>query len=130
MKYDYFEHVKADVLDWLEENSDLVSTWGDDRDGLEERLNDILWNEDSVTGNGSGSYTFSSWKAEEYLAQNWALLSEALEDFGMMDKNPIERGAEWCDVTIRCYLLGQALHEALDEYLEVLEEEEEEGGDR
>lgn len=27
----------------------------------------------------------------------------------------LEKGAEACDVTIRCYLLGQAISEVLDE---------------
>lgn len=30
-------------------------------------------------------------------------------------KSYLEKGAEACDVTIRCYLLGQAISEVLDE---------------
>ncbi len=29
--------------------------------------------------------------------------------------NIAEKGAEWADVTIRCYLLGSAISEVLDE---------------
>ena len=47
---------------------------------------------------------------------------EALTDFGC-DMNYLGRGAEACDVTIRCYLLGQAISEVLNE---VKTEEEEE----
>ena len=95
---------------------------------LEGKLNDDLFTEDSVTGNASGSYTFSTYQAEENIAHNWDLLAEAMEEFGCED-NPFDKGAEWADVTIRCYLLGQAISEALeeieDEFNEAHEEEEE-----
>lgn len=125
MTYNYLEAIKADVLKYIQENVDLTE-WRGDRDGLEEHLNDKLWTEDSVTGNASGSYTSSTWQAEENLCHNWSLLEDALSEFGF-DKNPIDRGAEWCDVTIRCYLLGQAISDALDELEEELEDEPEEG---
>ena len=68
-----------------------------------------------MTGNGSGSYTFNTYEAEENLVGNWDLLLEALENFGQADINPIEKGAEWCDVTIRCYLLPSAIDDVLEE---------------
>lgn len=114
MTYNYFDAVKADVLDYIRAEIDLTE-WAGQRDELKEKLNDELWTADSVTGNGSGSYTFNSYEAAEYLAHNWDLLRDALEDFGQADTNPIAKGEEWCDVTIRCYLLGQAIAEALDE---------------
>ena len=58
---------------------------------------------------------------EEYLCHNWELLGEALTEFGC-DMSYLGKGAEACDVTIRCYLLGQAISEVLDE----IETEEEE----
>lgn len=72
---------------------------------------------DSVTGNASGSYTFNSYRAKEYVDQNWDLLEEAVEEFGYEWEtfNPIEKGFEYCDVTIRCYLLGCAISNVLDE---------------
>ena len=57
------------------------------------------------------------------LAHNWDLLAEALTEFGCDGVNAIEKGAEWCDVTIRCYLLGQAIAEVMEELAEELEEE-------
>lgn len=121
--YNYLEAVTDDVREYVENEIDLAD-WKGDRDGLEEKLNDDLWTVDSVTGNGSGSYTFSTWQAEENLAHNWDVLEEALAEFGC-DENPIEKGAEWCDVTIRCYLLGQAIAAVLDELEEELEEDDE-----
>lgn len=112
-KYDYLENVKEDVKNWIDSNIELSDY--EEREELEEYLNDTLWAEDSVTGNGSGSYTFSTFKSAENLTHNWDLLEEALYEFGMRDINPIEKGEEWCDVTIRCYLLSQAISEVLDE---------------
>lgn len=61
--YDYLENVTADVRDYVEQEVDL-SKWAGNRDGLEEKLNDDLWTCDSVTGNGSGSYTFNRVQAQ------------------------------------------------------------------
>lgn len=115
--YNYLEAVKEDVKDYI--NNETTLSDFSNREELKERLNDDLWTVDSVTGNASGSYTFNTYEAEENLAHNWDLLSEALTEFGFKG-NPIEKGAEWADVTIRCYLLGQAIGEVLDEMEEDL----------
>ena len=94
------------------------------RDELEERLHDDLWVDDSVTGNGSGSYTFNRYEAEQNLVGNFDLLGEALAEFGCDGSYILEKGAEACDVTIRCYLLPQAISEALDDLWEDNEEEQ------
>lgn len=111
--YNYLEAVTADVLDYIKDEIDLAE-WKGNRDGLEKKLNDDLWTVDSVTGNASGSYYCNAWRAEEALAHNWDVLEEALAEFGQDGVNVIEKGAEWADVIIRCYLLGQAIAEALD----------------
>lgn len=111
--YNYLESVKEDVKTYIE-NEITLSDYAN-REELEEHLSETLFTEDSVTGNASGSYTFSTYQAEEYLCHNWGILAEALEEFGETDINPIKKGAEWCDVTIRCYLLGQVISEVLDE---------------
>lgn len=125
--YDYREAVKEDVLEYI--NNEINFEDFDTLDELEEKLNDDLWTEDSVTGNASGSYTFNTYEAEENLAHNWDLLAEALEEFGN-EENPISKGAEWCDVTIRCYLLGEciaaALEEIEDDFNEAHEDKEDE----
>lgn len=112
-KYDYLEAVKKDVKKWTDGNDwKLDIEWT--REEIEEYLNDVLWAEDSVTGNASGSYTFSRWEAEENLCHNFDLLEEISYEFGYDEKNWLEN-PEGCDVTIRCYLLGQAIGEILDE---------------
>lgn len=112
-KYNYHDAVREDVREYIKENVDL-SEYAD-MDEAFDALNDMLWTADSVTGNGSGSYTFSNWKAEENLCHNMYLLKEACDEFGEDVSECIGRGAEVCDVTIRCYLLGRVLHEVLDE---------------
>lgn len=122
-RYDYENAVREDVLDWIREHysNDEITEKLQERDDWEQELNDELWTADSVTGNGSGSYTFNAWEAEENVCHNLDLLGEALEEFGS-DMDIMKSGAEACDVTIRCYLLGGAINAALDE----LEEEREE----
>ena len=117
--YNYLENIKADVKEYIDNEINLKDF--PDREELEEKLNDTLWTEDSVTGNASGSYYCNSWKAEEALAHNWDLLAEAMKEF-CFEVDLLEKGAEWADVTIRCYLLGQAIGEVLDEMEEELEE--------
>ena len=124
MGYNYLENVKEDVKTAILDNyteeeikNAVESLWA--RGKFYEKLYDDLWIDDSVTGNASGSYTFSTCQAEENLCNNWDLLEEALDEFGESESDALSRGAEFCDVTIRCYLLGSAINEALDE----LEEE-------
>ena len=113
-KYDYLEAMTADVLDYIEENIDLTEYA--DAEELESFLNDELWTEDSVTGNASGSYYCNTYKAEEAIAHNTDLLIEAIEEFGG-DAETYKKALqspEYADITIRCYLLGQAITEAIE----------------
>lgn len=117
--YNYIEEMKEDVKEYI--NNEVTLADFSDREELEEKLNDDLWVNDSVTGNASGSYYCNSWKAEEALAHNWDLLAEAMKEFGC-EVDLLEKGAEWADVIIRCYLLCQVIGEVLDEMEEELEE--------
>lgn len=115
-KYDYLSAVCADVKDYIKDHYKQLDCY--DKDELYDELCDKLWVEDSVTGNASGSYTFNAWEAEENLCHNIDLLKEALNEFGWDEDGLLDRGAEWCDVTIRCYLLGEAVCIVLDELLD------------
>ena len=126
-RYDYLENVKEDVKQWIDEHDEWKNDYADkngewlrddNRDEIEQDLNDRLFVEDSVTGNASGSYTFNAWQAEENVCHNLDLLGEALAEFGCDVNYLTENGAEACDVTIRCYLLGQAISEVLDELID------------
>ena len=118
-RYDYYEAVKEDAINAIIEG---VNWNGVEYLEGEDEIYDALWIDDGVTGNGSGSYTFSSWEAEENVCHNLDLLGEALEEFGCDASKLAEHGAEWADVTIRCYVLGQVIEEAIEEARELIEE--------
>jgi hypothetical protein len=123
-EYNYAEVVKDDVLEYIKNEinfSDFETI-----EELEEKLNEDLFTEDSVTGNASGSYTFNTYEAEENLCHNLDLLKEACLELGSNAIDLLEQGAEACDVTIRCYLLGSAISEAMEEIEEEFNETHEE----
>lgn len=130
MNYNYLEAMKEDVKEYVKNEAELTL---DDllynRSDLEEKLHDDLWTEDSVTGNASGSYTFNRFSAQEYVLDNMDLLKEMCQEFGTgaetIGQKFLDDEWEWMDVSIRCYLLGQAISEALDELEEELTSEEE-----
>lgn len=115
-RYNYLEEMTVDIIDYIKDNytNEEIIEKLESRDEWAQELNDDLWTVDSVTGNASGSYFCNSWKAEEAIAHNLELLGEAMAEF-CDDCNALQNGAEWCDVTIRCYLLYRAIENALDE---------------
>lgn len=111
--YSYEDNMKVDIKDWIEENVDL------EKDFDYDEVYEALWVEDSVTGNGSGSYTFDREEAKEYVIDNMDLAKEAIEEFGIDAKTIGEKFLneewEWMDVTIRCNMLDWVLSEVLEE---------------
>ena len=126
MNYNYLESMKEDVKEYIINDSELsIDDLIYNRSELEEKLNEDLWAYDGVTGNASGSYTFNSYKAKEYVLDNMDLLEEMCNEFCIdaetIGKKFLDGAWEWMDVSIRCYLLGQAISEVLDD----IEEEQE-----
>ena len=119
--YNYYNAMENDIKNYIEENIDLSDYT---REALEEELNDDLWICDSVTGNGSGSYTFCRATAKEYVADNMDLCVDALKEFCVEPETIAEKFLtedwEYFDVTIRCYLLSECICSVLDEYEEEL----------
>ena len=103
-KYDYMEHLREDILLFLGDNEDRYGLLDILRGSND--LYDELWMTDSVTVNASGSYTFSTWDAEECLCHNWGLMQEMCDEYA---SNPRTSNPEILDVGIRCYLLTPAL---------------------
>lgn len=130
MSYNYLSAMKSDVLEYIKYNIDLDDYRGR-CDDLEEKLNDELWIDDSVTGNGSsGSYTFNREQAREYVqADGSDYIRDMCSEFGIeageIGQRFIDNDWEWIDVSIRCYLLSWAISDALDELEDGLEELEE-----
>lgn len=120
-EYNYKMAVLEDVQEAVEEymyyNGVTPEDIAENRDYYEEKIYEQLFTDDSVTGNGSGSYTFSTYQAEQNLSGNWRLMLEAGREFGMDHieiSDGYKNGAEYWDVTIRCYLLGECVSEVLD----------------
>lgn len=121
MKYDYRKEMRKDINNYIDENYSaeyLQELFNDyDNDYIYEKFYDELWIADSVTGNGSGSYTFNSFLAGEYVKSNIELLVEACKEFGIIEDEFYNKFMlnewEYFDVTIRCYLLGSILYDVL-----------------
>ena len=113
--YNYYEAVKEDVLNYIKKEVDMN---GMDLDELKERLYEDLKNNDSVTGNASGSYTLCRSEAQKYVEENKDLVREMCDEFG-----DHQRIANWwltddyesIDVSLRCYVLGNAIEMAVKE---------------
>lgn len=102
--YDYEKEIEEDIECYLDEQGYNDSDYPDI-----ETLHDELWIDDSVTGNGSGSYYCSTWKAERCLAHNWNMLLDMVEDTGADLGELVLGGPEVADVYIRCWLLRPAI---------------------
>ena len=115
-KYDYYDAVKDDVLNAIEEDDELLPRGDEDEEDYEERLNDALWASE-VTGNGSYAYYFSD--EEDAIAAvmwNLDLCREAYREFGIdEDAVAFMSNIRSADVTIRCYILPSVIHDIIAE---------------
>lgn len=121
--YDYRETVKNSVIDWLKEHRKEVEARHSQEDeaDFEQWVTDECIMSDSVTGNASGSYLFSTWAAEDCLCHNLDLVVEAVKEYGGGAEDvgrAIMQGAETCDVIIRCYVLYEVVGQAIEEFFE------------
>lgn len=121
MSYDYMEAIKTDIREYLEDKNGYQVNFSDyeDADTFIQEMSDTLWNEDAITGNASGSYTFNRAEAAEYVHDNMDLCTEALKEFctpaEVIAEKFLEEDFEYFDVIIRCYLLAQAVAEVAEE---------------
>ena len=120
MAYNYHDALKEDIKNWIDANLNLDEY--EDNEELYETINDDLWVEDDVTGNGSGNYTDDDGKAWQWLREDpdaMEYIRDLVSDFGIDAETVAEKFLEedysYWDVSIRCYLLGQVLDEVLEE---------------
>ena len=119
--YSYKEQVRADVKEWIEDNKEQIE--GLDRHDAYEVVYDSCWVDDSVTGNASGSYTFSRYEARQNFfndEDSEEYIDQMIED-GFTCRESVGRAvqeSQWelLDVSIRCWLLCDAVSDVLDEY--------------
>lgn len=120
MTYNYEESIKEDIRDYISQNyTDFqLAVKLQNKSYFTHTLTDRLWSEDSVTGNGSGSYTFNRYVAKQYVQSNLELCVEALSGFSELEKlgdKIANEEYEYLDVTIRCYLLSRCVREVIEE---------------
>ena len=123
--YDYEEAVRSDIKDYILENydrNDLADF--DDEDDFKDCLIDILVNEDSITGNASGSYYCNSYKAQEALNGNMDLLRGACEELDLSNEEVGERFLDgdfkYFDCIVRYHIVTctNVIEDVVDELLE------------
>lgn len=111
-KYDYYDAMYGDINDYIATNSIDLHSYGDDIEEAAEKLEEELWGEDVITGNGGFGYDSNS-NCEEYLCHNLDILFEAIYDFDFdtnyhhLDKDNLPKTL---DSLIRCYLLNSVLY--------------------
>ena len=114
----YNDAVYEDVKAYLEDNMDLFDEY-EDNDELIDYLNDELWTDDYVTGNGSGSYTNNREEARGYVLDDSEIVKEALKEFGVPAEEIIDHffdnDWEYFDVTARCYVLNQEIYRCVND---------------
>jgi hypothetical protein len=117
-KYDYRAALVNDIKEYIKDNP---QEWADplETDDITEYWYDILWAEDCITGNGAYWYAKEE-ECEEYISHNVDLAFEACQEFGIDMRSLAEavvhgNAARYVDCTIRCYLLGECLEQALEE---------------
>ena len=118
--YSYKEVVRSDVREWIDNNREDID--GLDRADAYDVVYDSCWIDDSVTGNASGSYTFSRYEArqnffndddsDEYIFQ---MIEDGFISADELGKKIAESNWEYIDLSIRCWLLCDAVSDVLDE---------------
>ena len=84
----YYDEIKNDILAVLQDDKEAsnILQSEDDKDTIVENLVDYFWTCDSVTGNASGSYYCSSYKARIHCYNYACDVREALESYGYTEK--------------------------------------------
>ena len=114
--YNYLEAMKKDIINYIRD--EIITEEFSDREELEQYLEDNLWIDSTITGNGGDDYADDE-TSREYLNGNENLLKEAIFEF-CVDKDKIvdnflNGNYAYFDSIIRCYMLSQAISAALDD---------------
>lgn len=126
----YRDEIARDIWQILDDGDAMtvqeawdISDGGDDAYALAEALNDLFWCDDSVTGNGSGSYTFNAHEARGLVLDRLDEVREAFECFGDLEQLGrllIDEEWEAIDVTARCCFLYGACEDVAAEMCETM----------
>ena len=125
-KYDYRRAIIDDIKDWIVNETDIIEeSIKEDRDeDLYNWIYEEVFDEDSVTGNGSYYYGTEDF-CSECLSGNFDILYEAAREFAIDDEVNVlikhyedKDLARYFDCTIRCYLLMECVYAAVEELIQ------------
>jgi hypothetical protein len=121
---EYIEETKENAKEYIKEN------WNYLEDKTAEEIQEDLFLSDGVTGNGSGSFTFNTYEAQQNVSElifDEDFINALKWNFGQDLGELIQKGAESVDVTARCLALYEFdINEIIEEVREEQEEEQEE----
>lgn len=114
--YNYLEAMKQDIINYIRD--EVTTKDFADVEDLRETLENDLWIDSTITGNGGDSYTDND-TSKEYINGNENLLKEALKELCVDKEKIVDKffagDYAYFDTTIRCYMLSQAITEALND---------------
>lgn len=115
--YNYREELKADLRRFIRNSVFVINK--ESRVEVQDRISDLAFENDNVTGGESGSYTMCKATAKKYVFDNIELAIAACKTFEYTDAEIgtrfVNEDWEWFDVRIRMYLFNDALTEVFDE---------------
>ena len=114
--YNYLEAMKQDIINYIRD--EVTTTDFTDIDELRQTLEDDLWIDSTITGNGGYNYADNE-TSKSYINGNENLLKEALFEFCVDKEKIVDKffsgDYAYFDSIIRCYMLSQAVGAALEE---------------
>ena len=127
-KYDYEAALENDIRDYIKNYINLNDY--DTPTDLMDDLNETLWDDDDITGNGwRGGYA-SEEECEQWVGQNLNLMLEALWSFDTpLNKIPHDTPARFLDTTIRCYLYDMCISNVVNDLWDERTENDEESSE-
>lgn len=78
----YYDELKNDILEALEKKEYKKIIEQENKEEAYDELEDIMFLDDSITGNASGSYYFSTYKSRKHCYNFFRDVFEALENCG------------------------------------------------
>jgi hypothetical protein len=115
----YTTDLLTDIEEYIDENINYADY--DDIDELRDYLNDELWANDSVTGNGpnGGYYSSTADAREQFFSDGFDNFDSVVSELSIPHEDVIKHFLEgdwdWFDTNVRCYLLSECIDSVLDD---------------
>lgn len=138
LEYDYKEMVKNDILEMLKENyindeifdyiyKDENNYFVEFNEHFTKKIIEEAQENDYITGNRSGSYTFNRATAREYVLSDGidildSMRAEGLIDEGIIGDYFLDENWEAMDVNIRWYCCIEVTEDAVNDFEQYLNE--------